>query len=261
MLRIAVVSALLLLVGAHAAVAQTKPAPPPGLGGTAWRLVKFQGGDDKTLTPDDRSKYTIQFGADGTLTTRIDCNRGRGSWKSAGQGQIQFGPLALTRAMCPPGSLHDRIVKQWDVVRSYVVRNNHLFLSLMADGGIYEFEPIPTASLDETQWDVTGIDNGKQAVASIVAGTTVTLAFQKGAVVGGSGCNNYRGNYKQQGSAITIGGVATTRRLCPGAGVMDQERLFLAALAAASTWAIDGDQLELRRQDGGRVVTARRVVK
>jgi para-nitrobenzyl esterase len=27
-------------------------------------------------------------------------------------------------------------------VRSYVIDNGHLFLSLMADGGIYEFEPI-----------------------------------------------------------------------------------------------------------------------
>jgi hypothetical protein len=28
------------------------------------------------------------------------CNRGRGTWKSAGPNQLQFGPLALTRAMC-----------------------------------------------------------------------------------------------------------------------------------------------------------------
>jgi len=51
-------------------------------------------------------------------------------------------PLALTRAMCPPGSLHDQIVKHWDFIRSYIIKNDHLFLSLMADGGIYEFEPI-----------------------------------------------------------------------------------------------------------------------
>jgi para-nitrobenzyl esterase len=56
-------------------------------------------------------------------------------------GQIEFGPLALTRAMCPPGSLHDQWVKQWPYIRSYVVKDGHLFLSLMADGGIYEFEP------------------------------------------------------------------------------------------------------------------------
>ena len=50
--------------------------------------------------------------------------------------------MALTRAMCPPGSLHDQIVKQWPHLRSYVMRDGHLFLSLMADGVIYEFEPM-----------------------------------------------------------------------------------------------------------------------
>ena len=43
--------------------------------------------------------------------------------------------------MCPPGSLHDRIAKHWEFVRSYTIKDGHLFLSLMADGGIYEFEP------------------------------------------------------------------------------------------------------------------------
>jgi para-nitrobenzyl esterase len=53
-----------------------------------------------------------------------------------------FGSLALTRATCPVGSLHDQIVKQWTYIRSYVTKDGHLFLSLMADGGIYEFEPL-----------------------------------------------------------------------------------------------------------------------
>jgi heat shock protein HslJ len=119
------------------------PAPAsPELTGTSWQLVKFQGGDGKTLTPEDRAKYTIEFAAGGQLAARIDCNRGRGTWKSSGPNQLQLGPLALTRALCPPGSLHDQIVKQWGYVRSYVVKDGHLFLSLMADGGIYEFEPV-----------------------------------------------------------------------------------------------------------------------
>jgi para-nitrobenzyl esterase len=33
-------------------------------------------------------------------------------------------------------------VKQWATIRSYVIKDGHLFLALMADGGIYEFEPI-----------------------------------------------------------------------------------------------------------------------
>jgi hypothetical protein len=50
--------------------------------------------------------------------------------------------LALMRAKCPAGSLHDQIVKQWGNIRSSVIKDGHLFLSLLADGGIYEFEPL-----------------------------------------------------------------------------------------------------------------------
>ena len=122
------------------------PVPPQDSGGnleaTSWRLVKLQGGDGAVLVPDERSKYALAFSADGHVSLRVDCNRGSGSWKSPAPGRIEFGPLALTRAMCPPGSLHDRIVNHWPYFRSYMIRNGHLFLSLMADGGVYEFEPV-----------------------------------------------------------------------------------------------------------------------
>ena len=126
-----------------AACAQVAPqASADALGGTSWQLVKFQGGDGTVLRPDEKAKYTVAFGADGTVNVRFDCNRGRGGWKSSGRNQIEFGPMALTRAMCPPGSLHDHLVTQWFHVRSYVIKDGRLFLSLMADGGIYEFEPV-----------------------------------------------------------------------------------------------------------------------
>jgi heat shock protein HslJ len=115
------------------------------LAATAWQLVKFEGGDGTFLAPDDKAKYTLAFEADGRVSVRIDCNRGRGNWQSPGPKQLTFGPLALTRAMCPPGSLHDRIVRDWEFVRSYTIKDAHLFLALMADGGIYEFEPLARA--------------------------------------------------------------------------------------------------------------------
>ena len=114
------------------------------LAGTSWRLVKFQGGDDTTLVPADKSKYSLAFATDGNVVhVRIDCNRGSGTWNSPEVNQLQFGPLALTRAMCPPAALTDRLTRDWPAMRSYVMSNGHLFLSLMADGGIYEFEPAP----------------------------------------------------------------------------------------------------------------------
>ena len=65
------------------------------------------------------------------------------SWTSASSGQLQFGELALTRALCPTGSLYDDLVRQWPQVRSYLVKDARLFLILMADGGSIEFEPSP----------------------------------------------------------------------------------------------------------------------
>jgi para-nitrobenzyl esterase len=113
-----------------------------GLAETSWHLVKFQGPDRTTLTPDDRGKYTIEFGA-GQLRTRVDCNRGRGTWQSSGGNQIEFSSLSLTRVRCPDGSLHDQIVKHWTEIRSYAIKGGHLFLSVTGNGGTYEFEPAP----------------------------------------------------------------------------------------------------------------------
>jgi para-nitrobenzyl esterase len=117
--------------------------PPANLEGSSWRLVQIAMSDGVTRPALDRSRYTIGFGKDGVLNVRFDCNRGRGSWQSSGPGNLEFGPLALTRALCPVGSLHDELVRQWPYVRSYLIRDGRLFLSLMADGGTLEFEPSP----------------------------------------------------------------------------------------------------------------------
>ena len=151
----------ILLSLALAACSETPPADRPaadtpaaatpaaadtvGLVGPVWRLVEFRGGDDTRLTPDDPAKYTLEFKPDRNVNARIHCNRGHGTWKSSGP-SLELGPLALTRMACPPGSLHDRIVKHWSSIRSYVLKDGHLHLSLMADGGIYEFEPSSDAA-------------------------------------------------------------------------------------------------------------------
>jgi len=120
-----------------------EPAGPQGLQGSSWRLVQFNFSDGTQRAALERSRYTVGFGAEGVLNVRFDCNRGRGSWTSAGPGQLQFGELALTRALCPTGSLYDDLVRQWPYVRSYLLKEGRLFLILMADGGSIEFEPSP----------------------------------------------------------------------------------------------------------------------
>jgi heat shock protein HslJ len=242
-------------------IAAQAPPTAANLTGTSWQLVKFQGSDDTTLTPDDRSKYTIEFGADGRLSARIDCNRGRGTWKTTGPSQLQLGPLALTRAMCPPGSLHDRIVKQWSAIRSYVLKDGHLFLSLMADGGIYEFEPVaggtpakpPAAAgrpLEKTYWKATLV--GTTAVAAADPKREPHLVLEPGGKVAGSdGCNRLVGSYELTGETITFGRLAGTMMACPDTDATD--RAFRQALEQARRWKIAGDSLELFDASGARL--------
>jgi para-nitrobenzyl esterase len=114
------------------------------LSGTSWRLVKISSMDDTEHVPDDPSKYTLTFGADGDATIVADCNRGMGTYTSESRSQLQFGPIASTKALCPPDSLHDVYMVQFEWVRSYVFEDGHLFLATMADGSIIEFEPVST---------------------------------------------------------------------------------------------------------------------
>lgn len=112
-----------------------------GLEGTSWQLVQIVSMDDTTLEPDNRSDYRLAFGADGAANLVADCNRASGSWTSESEGKLEFGLMAATMAMCPPGSLHDQYLAQFPFVRSYVLKEGHLFLATMADGAIIEFEP------------------------------------------------------------------------------------------------------------------------
>lgn len=132
-----------LLLAACASTSTPPAAESTSLEGSSWRLVQIAMSDGVTRPAIERSRYTIGFGPQGVLNVRFDCNRGRGSWQSSGPGNLEFGPLALTRALCPVGSLHDELVRQWPYVRSYLIRDGRLFLSLMADGGTLEFEPSP----------------------------------------------------------------------------------------------------------------------
>lgn len=118
------------------------------LAGTRWRLVQFQSMDDAigTIRPEDPAAFTMALDADGSVAMALDCNRANGSWQAepsadGTSGSFTFGPLAMTRALCPPPNLDERIGRDAEYVRSYLLRDGRLHLSLMADGGIYTWEP------------------------------------------------------------------------------------------------------------------------
>ena len=134
---------------AAASAPATAPAAAAPLAGTAWRLVEIQSMDDAigTTRVDDPSKYTMRLSADGLVAFRLNCNSATGTWSAeAGtdpsSGRFEFGPLAATMALCPPPSVDEQVTRQAPYFRSYLLKDGRLYLSLMADGGIFAWEPM-----------------------------------------------------------------------------------------------------------------------
>ena len=110
--------------------------------------------------------------------------------------------------------------------------------------------------LEDTGWRVVAYSEGSGSFASVLAGTSLTVAFSSdGRVCGSGGCNSYSGPYRLAPPSISIGPLASTRKFCASPdGVMAQESAFLAALAAAATFTTDGPKLQLWTEDGATAV-------
>lgn len=127
--------------------------PVDSLADTQWQLVEFQSMDDAagTQRPNDPSQYTMRLNQNGTVQFQLNCNLANGTWSAEtgpdpASGHFEFGPLAATSAVCPPPSMDELISSQTQYVRSYLKKDGRLYLSLMADGGIYVWEPISEQS-------------------------------------------------------------------------------------------------------------------
>lgn len=132
--------------------------------------------------------------------------------------------------------------------------------ALLLDGEtLLELERLDS-ELAGSEWEVTGVNNGNQAVASVISGTELTMSFDDEALLSGSaGCNNFNAGYVAGDEVLTIDAVATTRMFCNDpAGIMDQEAQFTTALSNAATYSIDGSTLTIRDAEGSTQITANR---
>jgi heat shock protein HslJ len=167
--------------------------------------------------------------------------------------KVEISPKAATTNMaCPPDimKLADAFMAALVSTRSYRISSHQLDL-IGADGTVLATFSAQSQSLAGTSWRVTGINNGREAVVSVVAGTSVTMNFATGGKVAGSGgCNTYTSTYTQEGGKLTFTSPAATRRMCVASGVMEQEQAFFKALESAATARIEGNELELRTADG-----------
>lgn len=92
---------LVVFAGAlvHAACSDEVTGPSDLVGGP-WRLESMVLEDAAAFVPEDPSRFTVEFNADGTLGVTADCNQCGGSYTLNG-GNLTAGPLVCTLVACP----------------------------------------------------------------------------------------------------------------------------------------------------------------
>lgn len=234
-----------LAAGSCAALAGGEP--PAGLDGSAWVLASLPGREATAAAP-----ATLTF-RDGRAGGTDGCNR-YGTGYTARGAELLLDPRATaTQMACAPAVMEQgaAFVAALVATRRYAVVDGQLELRAADGTPLARLVPEPR-SLAGTRWRVTGINNGRQAVVSVAAGTSVSLAFAAdGAAAGSAGCNRFTAPWSGEGDGLRIGPAATTRRACAEpAGVMEQEAAFLAALGRVTAAHREAGQLELRGPAG-----------
>lgn len=149
-MRIVITAAAVAAVTALSMAGCGKATATDPLLGTTWQLLGIDSmspEEEPNLTIDDPVKYTVTFGDDGRAGFRIDCNRGNSTWTTdpgaADSGSLSFGPIAVTRMMCPQPSDDAKVAAALSRVRGYLLADGKLSLSLEADSGVMRWEPLP----------------------------------------------------------------------------------------------------------------------
>jgi heat shock protein HslJ len=73
---------------------------PSDVVGTVWRLESMERTGSARFVPDDPSRFTVEFKADGQLGVRADCNVCGASY-TLNDGTLTAGPLVCTLIACP----------------------------------------------------------------------------------------------------------------------------------------------------------------
>jgi heat shock protein HslJ len=98
----------------------------------------------------------------------------------------------------------------------------------------------PDNPLHNTSWSLLNFGEG----IGLLPGTNISALFASNGLTGFAGCNTYSAAYVTAADQISISGIASTRKLCEEA-IMLQETQYLAALENTLTFSLAANALYL----------------
>ena len=142
--RLSVIGLAVICVGGCQSYQAPSAASP--LTGTAWVLIEYRAEAASTATDVPLNRYTLSLEADGTARAKLDCNNGTTRWTSTkgkpGSGSISFGEVAATRALCPEGSLGERLAADLPRMATWSLYDGRLTLATGHEGPEYNWDSI-----------------------------------------------------------------------------------------------------------------------
>ena len=187
------------------------------LTGRIWRLTKLGGVDRRSVG------ITATFTDGGRVSGFSGCNTYSGTFTTAGSSIEISDRLAVTMMACKEAVMRaeSAFLAALSSADSYAVKGGSLTLFDRSRRVVAEFA-VESQSLAGTKWTVVSYNNGRQAVVSVIARTSLTAIFGKnGDLSGSAGCNAYRASFKAAPPRISVGPAASTRKYCASpAGVM-----------------------------------------
>ena len=227
------------------------------LTGTYWTLSSYADASGTLVNVLPGTDVTAVFTEEGSLGGNSGCNTYNTSYTVDGNTISINELIAATMMMCaePVMQQETAYLANLTTAATFAIAGDTLTLSDASGNPTAVFTAQQPTSLVGTNWEVTGYNNGKGGVVSVINGTSITAVFgEDGTMSGNASCNTYNVPYEVDGNSITIGVGMSTMMACLGEGVMEQETAYLAAITSAATYSIKGDVLELRTADGALAV-------
>ncbi|HVZ06319.1 META domain-containing protein [Rhodopila sp.] len=116
------------------------PPPVPAELAGIWRWVGLDA-PGKATRVSAPERYLLSFPEAGRIALKADCNRAAGGASFGENGALKVGVMAMTRAMCPPGSLGDQFAEDVSLVTHWSIKDGALLLELGDGKGTMRFLP------------------------------------------------------------------------------------------------------------------------
>lgn len=214
-------------------------ASDAGLAGVTWQWLGYTNAGGETLTVDNPEDYLLTLLPDGTFSVVADCNVGGGAYTYDEDGNLQLGPIRLTKMACRDGSRGDEFVNFLKTVHRAEVGDDGTITLKTATGDQAEFSNVGEVGMSAESAAGEGSTAEESAqttpegdpfntvwrwTAHTPAGGAPTMVddpsayylvlIDDGTYAFRADCNNGAGGYTLEGSNLTMNPAAMTLAAC-----------------------------------------------